>query len=65
MTFRLRRLNGAARWLSSDIDSSGMSVHWSSKENADKFATREDAEKFASRVLEHFPTAGVMVEESE
>lgn len=43
-------------WLTSHIDSSGMSVHWTGmKELSDTFSSKEDADAFVARVQERYP----------
>lgn len=46
---------GKHKFLRSEIDSSGMSVHWMNVAYADEFSTRESAEAFVKRCEERYP----------
>jgi hypothetical protein len=49
-------------YLATDIDSSGMSVHWTSHNNADTFNDKDQAESMLKRLLEHYPKEEAFLE---
>lgn len=60
MTYRIRNPN-TGLYLHSNIDSSGMSVIWSSYEIADEYRDLSGAESMVKRIAERYPDEKVEI----